>query len=207
MNNKLGVVAWIAATVLSVAASTAAVASVREQVTDSPELVSLAALRRAVAIDPSNTTSPQLEALPDEPAVITALESATTVATSTTTRPEVVAVPETIVETTTTSTPPTTQPPETATAKDGDDGRDHNRGRGNDEPREESRDFHGGSVTVAWDGDQLELVDAVTEDGYQYVVEGQSDREISLRFFRDDRRPTSVLATFNNGGLQIRVFD
>jgi hypothetical protein len=49
MNRSLGVVAWTAATLFSVLVSTAAVEAVRDQVTERPQVVSLASLRRATS--------------------------------------------------------------------------------------------------------------------------------------------------------------
>jgi hypothetical protein len=202
VNRRLGAVAWIAATVLSVAASTAAVAAVREQVTDGPALVSLAALRRAAEAE---SASPRLDASPEETsrASIPSPTTSTTEAPATT-RPDVEAVPDTIVETTTTTTTVENSASPTTTVDDGDRDRGWG-GRDDDGTDENSRDFRGGSVTFRYDGEQLQLVEATTKDDYDYEIERQSDRELVLRFSNGDRRSTLVVATVVNGRVQIRV--
>ncbi len=188
VSRRIGVIAWIAATILSVAASTAAVAAVRAQVTDRPDVVSLATLRRA-------TSTTTVAALPVEAGARTAPSDqtgSTTVTTvsepSTTTRPAIVATPGTTVETTTT----TTIAPESDPAPVSAD--------------VETRTFRGGSVTVRLDDGVLILVSAIPDEGYRLSIEEQSDGIIALRFVREGRS-SGYVAQIVDGRLQIRVLD
>lgn len=183
VSRRIGVIAWIAATILSVAASTAAVAAVRAQVTDRPDIVSLATLRRAT----STTTA---EAVPAPTFVIDDMPTTTTTApstTSTTRRPAIVATPGTTVETTSTTAPPRSEPSVPVGGV-------------------ETRTFRGGTVIVSYDGATLTLVEAIPEEGYELSIEEQNDRIIAIRFVREGRS-SGYVAQIVNGRLQIRVID
>lgn len=197
MTRRLGVLAWVAATVLSVAVSTAAVARVRAQVTERPAVVSIATLRRA-----TTTTIPQ--ALPEIRSTLPREAPSTTTTTppdtTTTTRASVEATPATTVET---LPPAPTNPPATDPPRDEDD-------RGGDDPggqpATETRTFRGGTVTVSYDGSSLTLVTATPEEGYELEIEEQSSERIVVRFV-DEGRSSALVAQIIRGRLQMRVFD
>lgn len=181
VTRRLAVMAWIAATALSVAVSTAAVASVRAQVTERPDVVSIAALRRA-----TTTTQPQPVAAPT-----TTTSAASAIEATTTTRPSVEATPATTVETV---PPPTTRPRSDSTQSDPGS------------TRTETRTFRGGTVTISFDGVSLTLLSAEPEDGYALSVEEETGRRITVRFV-DEGRSTAFVARIVRDGLSIRVYD
>jgi hypothetical protein len=187
VSRRLGLAAWVAATVLSVMVSTAAVESVRAQVTERPAVVSIATLRQAT----STTTTVQpvpAQAQPARPASTTT--STTMVDVTTTTRASVEATPATTVETT---APPATSPPATAPPR-------------NDESVTETRTFRGGSVTISFDGESLQLIEANPDDGFELAVEQQQRQRIVVRFVAEGRS-SGLVAQVTRDGLQIRVFD
>lgn len=196
MTRRLGVMAWVVATVVSVAVSTAAVARVRAQVTERPAVVSIATLRRtttttvAQALPESRSTSPR-----DVPSTTTPVPDSTT-----TTRASVEATPATTVET---LPPPATDPPATEPPGDDEPGSDDDRGG---QPTTQTRTFRGGSVTVSYDGSSLTLVSATPEEGYELQVEEQSPERIVVRFV-DEGRSSALVAQIVRGRLQMRVFD
>jgi hypothetical protein len=187
VSRRLGLAAWLGATVLSVVVSTAAVESVRAQVTERPAVVSLATLRRAT----STTTNPGSIPTQAQPARPPSTTTSTTVAeTPTTTRASVDVTPATTVETT---APPVTSPRATDPAPD-DDG-----------SVTETRTFRGGSVTISFDGESLTLVEAVPDEGFE-LIEQQQPQRIVVRFVSDGRS-SGLVAQVTRDGLQIRVFD
>ena len=187
VSRRLGLVAWLGATVLSVVVSTAAVESVRAQVTERPAVVSLATLRRAT----STTTIPASLPAQAQPARPPSSTTSTTAVATTTTRASVEATPATTVEAT---APTATAPPATDPAPD------------EDGSVTETRTFRGGSVTISFDGESLTLVDATPDDGFELIVEQQQDQRIVLRFVSEGRS-SGLVAQVARGGLQIRVFD
>jgi hypothetical protein len=188
VSRRLGMAAWVAATVLSVMVSTAAVESVRAQVTERPAVVSLATLRQATSTTSTAPSSPA-QAQPARPPSTTT--STTVVETTTTTRASVEATPATTVETT---APPATSPPATAPPRE------------ESEPVTETRTFRGGSVTISFDGDSIQLLEATTDEGFELSVEQQQAQRIVVRFVADGRS-SGLVAQVTREGLQIRVFD
>ena len=195
VSRRLGLAAWVGATVLSVMVSTAAVESVRAQVTERPAVVSLATLRQATS---TTSTVPPIpaQAQPARPPSTTT--STTVVDTTTTTRASVEATPATTVETT---APPATSPPATNPPRNDDDDDDND-----NETETETRTFRGGSVTISFDGESLGLVQAVPDEGFELVVEQQQAQRIVVRFVADGRS-SGLIAQVTRDGLQIRVFD
>ncbi len=188
VSRRLGLAAWVGATVVSVVVSTAAVESVRAQVTERPAVVSLATLRRATSTTTVPTQMPPQAQPARSPSTTT---STTTVVETTTTRASVGATPATTVETT---APPATSPPATTPPRD------------ENEAVTETRTFRGGSVTISFDGDSLSLVEAVPEEGFELAVEQQQAQRIVVRFVADGRS-SGLVAQVTRQGLQIRVFD
>jgi hypothetical protein len=199
MTRRLAVLAWVAATVVSVAVSTAAVARVRAQVTERPAVVSIATLRRATTTTIAQALSETRSTLPrDVPSTTTVVAD-----TTTTTRASVEATPATTVET---LPPPATDPPATQPPPDDDDDRGGEDDDRSGQPATETRTFRGGTVTVSYDGSALTLVSATPEDGYELDVEEQSAERIVVRFF-DEGRSSVLVAQIVRGRLQMRVFD
>jgi hypothetical protein len=192
VSRRLAVIAWLSATILSVAVSTAAVEAVRAQVTERPDVVSLATLRRAT------TTTTTLQAPNPRTQAETAAPSTTTTApeTTTTTRPSVEATPATTVETIPpppqAATPPTTAPSNQPPPDDG--------------PDTETRTFRGGTVTVAYDGDSISVVQAIPDEGFELAVEQQGSDRLVVRFVAEGRS-SALVAEVTRDGLRIRVFD
>jgi hypothetical protein len=188
MSRGVGVLAWVVATILSVAASTAAVATVRDQVTDGPNVVSLATLRRAAA---TTTTVVASDADLVRETVATAPSTTTTTSTPPTTRPSPSATPGTTVEV----IPPTAPEPVD--------------GSTSEEPSEGdviTRTLRGGTVSISFDGQSIRLVDAIAEDPYVVSVETETDRRIVVRFVLDGRS-SALTAEVLEGELRIKTFD
>jgi cytoskeletal protein RodZ len=179
---KLAVLAWLTATLVSVGVSTAAVESVRVQVTQRPTYLRLVDLTAAAA---ATTT--------------TTVETTTTIApTSTTTGETTTASPP---ETTTTSADPTTTEPEpepqpTRPEPDTTEAAP--------ETQVEERTVAGGTVVVEFDGEELRLVDVEPADGYEAVIDTDRPGRIAVRFV-DGRRTSAVQAVVVDGRLEVRT--
>lgn len=187
VGRRLGVMAWLLATALSVGVSTAAVEAVRAQVTDRPDVVSLATLRRAT----STTTTP-VDAVPQRLPIAAPPPMSTTTTTppSTTgsTRPPATATPATEVELATQPSNPPTTSAETGAGV-------------------ETRELEGGTVTISFDGETLTLVEAVPAEGYEVKIFEERPRRVALRFSSGRGKSVGYLAQVVNGHLRIRVFD
>jgi hypothetical protein len=188
MARPIGVIAWVGATIVSVGVSTAAVDAVRAQVTQRPSVVSVATLRSAT----STTTIVSLvsEVQAADPTTPPPSSGSTAIDTTTTTRAWVEATPATIVEP---APLPATSPDPTPPSDD-------------EAADTETRRFRGGTVTLSFDGDTIELIEAVPEEGYEVSIESQRSDRLVVRFV-DEGRSSALVAQVVDDRLHIRIFD
>lgn len=174
--------AWTAATLLSVAAGTAAVQQVRLQVTDRPSVVDLATLAAATTAttaptSPSAVTDPpSVQADTDTGRPSLPEEPTTTIAAPSTESTDLV---DTLVD--------QTQPPPPADTLVAD------------QNPEETFTLEGGVVELEVDGDALILVSAIPADGFEVVIAERAADRVSIRF--ESPRHTSILLAHLEGSV------
>jgi cytoskeletal protein RodZ len=178
------VLAWLGATVLAVGVASAAVGTVRNQVTDRPQTTDPFFAAAPIA-DSSTTTLATTSTLVTTTAPTTTLPTTTTtIAETSTTQPSTVTT-TTRPTTTTTVAPTTTAPPKPVTS---------------------TYDLVGGSVTISAVNPNVSLVGAVPNSGFTVKVENAGPNEVKVEF-RSESRESEFSAKWDGGELRIRTDD
>jgi cytoskeletal protein RodZ len=182
MSRRLALVlAWLGATVLAVGVASAAVGTVRNQVTDRPQTTDPFFAAAPVA-DASSTTLGATTTLPATSATTTTLASTTTTLASTTLANT---VPTTSATTTTTRPPTTTTAPPTT-------------------PITTTHDLVGGSVTITAASPNVSLVGAVPSSGFTVKVENAGPSEVRVEFDSESWE-SEFSAKWDDGELKVRT--
>lgn len=181
MRNRLGLVfAWLAIAIAATAVSSAAVSSVRSQVTDVPELLGAASFATPVAPPLTTPTSvaPITTEAPADPTVDSTFPTPTTTTpTTATTAPP--------------GTPTTTVPPPTTTTTVF-------------VSTTHTFDTDGGSIIVEVDGDDVSFVGAFPQSGWKVELEDSGPEEVEVHFEpnnEDDERKIEFKAWVEDGVL------
>ncbi len=185
MSRRLALVlAWLGATVLAVGVASAAVGTVRNQVTDRPQTTDpfFAAAPVAAA---SSTTLGATTTLPATSA------TTTTLASTTTTAPQTSTTLANAVTTTTSAATTTTRPPTTTTAPP-------------PKPITTTYNLVGGSVTITAASPNVSLVGAVPSSGFTVKVENAGPSEVRVEFDSESWE-SEFSAKWDDGELRVRT--
>ena len=187
MRRYLGIgVAWLGATILSVAIASTAVAGIRDRVVEAP-----------VALGAPTTTTTVVEQTASSttfaPPSTTAAPPTTNSATTTTEPP---ATETTVAEsepttTTTTAAPATTTTTTTTEAP---------------EVAYQTYSLVGGTVTLAVESGTVVVASAVANPGFQAEVEKSGPTEVKVEFESNDHK-SELTASFEDGELRVRTHE
>jgi hypothetical protein len=183
--------AWIAATLVAVVVATAAVGSVRSEVTNTPTALAaplVAASETAPAPDSETSTTTTTSVVPAAPTTTMAI----TVSTTTTTVPETHASGEAPV---TTTTPPVTPTTATTTTTSSNYAKTY--------------DTEAGSVRITVSGESVTFAGATPLPGWTVELEHSGPEEVKVNFERneheDEEKEIEFKATVEDGELRISI--
>jgi hypothetical protein len=183
--------AWIAATLVAVVVATAAVGSVRSEVTNAPTALAaplVAASETAPAPDSETSTTTTTSVVPAAPTTTMAI----TVSTTTTTVPETHASGEAPV---TTTTPPVTPTTATTTTTSSNYAKTY--------------DTEAGSVRITVSGESVTFAGATPLPGWTVELEHSGPEEVKVNFERneheDEEKEIEFKATVEDGELRISI--
>jgi hypothetical protein len=183
--------AWIAATLVAVVVATAAVGSVRSEVTNAPTALAaplVAASETAPAPDSETSTTTTTSVVPAAPTTTMAI----TVSTTTTTVPETHASGEAPV---TTTTPPVTPTTATTTTTSSNYAKTY--------------DTEAGSVRITVSGESVTFAGATPLPGWKVELEHSGPEEVKVNFERneheDEEKEIEFKATVEDGELRISI--
>ena len=196
MKRNLGLIAaWLTVTAVSVLIASAAVGSVRGQVTDAPSPVrtattSLAASTTVVALDGATTTSTTRPSAP--PSTLSTMPTSTTSVVGTTeSAPEITPTTTSTTQaptTTTTTTPPPTTTTTTAPAA-----------------ALQTYDTLGGSVTLLVGNGTVSLATAVPKPGYSAEEKERDDPSKVVVEFESENHESKLEARWEDGVVTVDI--
>lgn len=192
MRRYLGIgAAWLGATAISVLIASAAVAGIRDRVVETPVAIGLPTTTTTSSTVAGETT---VATVPETTAVATTV---TTLETTTTTEPP----SETATTTTTTApaepTPTTTAPPTTTTTTAPPT-------TTTSPVAYSTHDLIGGTVVLAFDGGQVNLVSATPRAGFSVDPEHTGPDEVEVKFVGNDHK-SKLEARVEDGELRVDI--
>lgn len=201
MRKKLGtVVAWVLATLASIALATSAVGSVRNEVTNQPSPLRATAATVAqpepavTTVGPTTAPSSTVTSTSSSSTTVTSLQPGTTATSTTSESPQnATSSTTTAVSPTTTTAPPTTTtlPPTTTTAAP-------------DSDYFETVQLIGGWVRLRVSGDDVFLAGSVPSPGFSMEIKEDGPGAVVVEFESDSHEST-LHAEVENGELDIET--